>query len=68
MDKMSKTSELSIAPLSAPEHEIEITPAMIEAGAIALADFDLDYESYEDGAKDIFTEMMAVGSRNQKGG
>lgn len=38
--------------------QIEITPAMIEAGAFALADFDRDSETVSDGAQRIFRVMV----------
>ena len=50
-----------------PEPEIpeetEITPEMIEAGALVLAGFERAFDSLEDGARRIFAAMM--GARNR---
>lgn len=40
--------------------EIEITPEMIEAGVAELMLFNLDYQSWEDGAERVFEAMMAA--------
>ena len=37
---------------------IEITLEMIEAGAIALASFDSEFNSFEEGAKNILRAML----------
>lgn len=42
-----------------PEVEIEITPAMIEAGELAVMRFNLDYESPRDAAARIYREMVS---------
>jgi hypothetical protein len=42
----------------APEDEIEITPEMIEAGAIALSGYDAYLSNAECGAKEIFSAMI----------
>lgn len=41
----------------------EITPSMIEAGAIALMDSDLDWDSYEEIARAVLLAAAQVGSR-----
>ena len=48
--------------------EIEVTPAMIEAGMLALSEYDLELESLREGATRIFRTMASarlpiVGSR-----
>lgn len=40
------------------EEEIGITPRMIEAGALELADFDSRLSSFEDGALNIYRAML----------
>lgn len=40
------------------EDEIEVTQEMIEAGALALARFDSEFYSLEEGAEDIFRTMI----------
>lgn len=37
--------------------DIEITPAMVEAGKLALIEYDNRFDSYEDGARQIFEAM-----------
>jgi hypothetical protein len=41
----------------APEPEIEITPAMVEAGAEALASVNLEFEMIEEAAIRIYCAM-----------
>ena len=36
------------------------TPAMIEAGALELANFNSDYQSFEDAAERIYLAMVAA--------
>jgi hypothetical protein len=43
--------------------EIEITPEMIDAGAIELAKFTRVFESLEDGAQRVFEAMMRAKNR-----
>lgn len=43
-----------------PVNETEITPAMIEAGALALCDYDPDSETVSAAAARIFLAMTAV--------
>lgn len=45
------------AAAGAPEHEIEITPAMTEAGEASLASFNLDFEGYEEAAHRVYRAM-----------
>lgn len=42
------------------ESEIEVTPEMIEAGALELARYHPDYESLEDGVCRIYKAMGAA--------
>jgi hypothetical protein len=49
----------------APEHEIEITPAMIKAGAHELGMFDSEYSSFEEGAERIFFVMLDMMKTSQ---
>lgn len=44
----------------APAIEIEITPAMIEAGALALSKHDAEFESSEEAVARIFRAMLAA--------
>lgn len=46
--------------------EIEITPEMIEAGAVALLEYDNRFDSYKGGARVIFEAMMSVAPRTFK--
>ena len=39
--------------------EIEITPEMIEAGALALSEYDKELESLSEGAARIFRTMCS---------
>ena len=48
----------------APTEEIEITPEMIAAGAEELVMFDRRFDTYEDGAKEIFLAMILVRSHH----
>ena len=50
-------SESSL-PAGAPKDEIEISPAMIEAGAIRLGDLDGASLAYQ--AREVFLAMWAV--------
>jgi DNA gyrase inhibitor GyrI len=50
----------------APEHEVEITPAMIEAGMRAITALDERYSSLEDGIAEIFIEMFRVSPYRSK--
>lgn len=43
--------------------EIEITPKMIEAGALALSKYHPDYESREEAVIRIYREMTSAHSR-----
>ncbi len=43
------------------EEEVEVTPEMIEAGALELSRFNPDYQSLEDAAERIYREMALVG-------
>lgn len=52
-----RTGELSGTGQAATE--IEITPEMIAAGALALARYDSDYTSLEEGAVEIISAMLA---------
>lgn len=47
-------------PATKPTEEIEVTPEMIEAGALALMSFDSRYESCEQGAMAVFEAMIAA--------
>ena len=47
-------------PAGAPEDRIEITTAMIEAGALALSEYTSAYETLEDGAERIYRRMNAA--------
>jgi hypothetical protein len=49
----------------APRNEIEITAAMIEAGAYELAMFNSEYDSFEGGAERIFLVMMGTVKASQ---
>jgi hypothetical protein len=40
------------------EEEVEITPRMIEAGALELMEFDSEVSSFEDGALNIYRVML----------
>jgi hypothetical protein len=40
--------------------EVEITPEMIEAGALALSEHDLELESSAEGAIRVFQAMIAL--------
>jgi hypothetical protein len=42
------------------QHEIEITPEMIEAGVRAFLNYDSRFEEPADCVTDIFTAMMAT--------
>jgi hypothetical protein len=44
----------------APEHEIEVTPAMIEAGTAMLRNSNEDYESAEEIVRDVYSAMQRV--------
>ena len=44
----------------APESEIEVTPEMIEAGALELAGFDRVFDTHDEGAVRIFIKMIAA--------
>jgi hypothetical protein len=44
--------------MTAPEHEVEITPEMIAAGADALAGFNRDFESAEERVVEIYEAMF----------
>jgi len=46
--------------VGAPGKDIEVTPAMIKAGARELVSFDLDYESWEDAAIRVYKAMYAL--------
>lgn len=46
--------------LALPEGEIEITPEMIEAGIEELVMFDRRFDTFQDGAKDIFLAMISA--------
>ena len=40
--------------------EIEATPEMMEAGALALSEYDLELESLKEGATRIFRAMVSA--------
>ena len=40
--------------------EIEVTPEMIEAGALALSEYTSVFDTLEDGAEKIYRSMVAV--------
>jgi hypothetical protein len=44
----------------APEHEIEVTPEMIEAGVSILASFHPEYDLVEEMTKEIYVAMRRV--------
>jgi hypothetical protein len=48
------------APTATDNDEIEITPAMILAGVIALANFDDYFECSEEGVERVFRAMWAA--------
>ena len=43
--------------------EIEITPEMIEAGALALSEHHIEYESREEAVIRVYREMLSVSSQ-----
>lgn len=49
-------------PLHADE-TIEISPEMLRAGASELVNFNYDFESYEEGAENIFRAMWEAGTK-----
>jgi hypothetical protein len=53
-------TEHSRSPSIAPGDEIEITPAMIRAGVIALSEFDDRFEGEEEAVVDIFRAMVTA--------
>jgi hypothetical protein len=52
----------------APETEIEITPEMIEAGVIALAEYDSYMDNAEHGARTIFSAMILASPASKRMG
>jgi hypothetical protein len=48
------------------ETEIEITPAMIEAGRSAFCDFDSRFEDVEDAVREIYWAMAAAAIKEVK--
>lgn len=46
-----------------PKDDPEITPAMIEAGSVALSEYDPMFEGLEEGAIRIFLAMLLARER-----
>jgi hypothetical protein len=47
------------------DHSHERTPEMLRAGAIALSAFSYDYQTFEDGARDVYEAMEQARLRQQ---
>lgn len=60
MDKPVDSQSIANATLSDAEPEIEVTPAMIEAGVAALYDYDSRFEPIDNVAENVFRAMWAV--------
>jgi hypothetical protein len=57
---MTDVHSPSLVEAGAPEHEIEITPEMIEAGALALSEYTHVLDTREEGAEKIYRRMEDV--------
>lgn len=52
------------APDRPANEEIEVSPAMIEAGVRAYADFDVEFDSVGELVSDVFKAMMRAGRQH----